>query len=118
MTDRERAEAKAEVVAPGSGISGIVRPGELRHLVEEKERREMSEALERTRTLEEQQKQAFRAFTERHLHPEAAKRFSEAVKQAALHNVDKLEILRFSSDWCTDRGRAINNSEPNWPETL
>jgi hypothetical protein len=27
-------------------------------------------------------------------------------------------VYTFPSDLCTDRGRAINNSEPHWPETL
>ena len=26
--------------------------------------------------------------------------------------------IRFPSEYCTDGGRAINNFEPNWPETL
>ena len=26
--------------------------------------------------------------------------------------------MRFSSDFCTDKGRAINNFDPNWHETL
>jgi hypothetical protein len=32
----------------------------------------------------------------------------------------KLEALVYSfpSSFCTDSGRAINNSEPNWPDTL
>ena len=27
-------------------------------------------------------------------------------------------VYSFPSDLCTDSGRAINNSDPNWPETL
>ena len=27
-------------------------------------------------------------------------------------------VYSFPSDLCTDGGRAINNSDPNWPETL
>lgn len=27
-------------------------------------------------------------------------------------------VYSFPSDLCTDRGRAINNSDPDWPETL
>lgn len=26
--------------------------------------------------------------------------------------------MRFPSAYCTDRGRAINNFEPDWPQTL
>ena len=27
-------------------------------------------------------------------------------------------VYSFPSDLCTDSGRAINNNDPNWPETL
>ena len=27
-------------------------------------------------------------------------------------------VVRFSSQYCTDGGRAINNFEPEWPDTL
>ena len=27
-------------------------------------------------------------------------------------------VYSFPSDLCTDSGRAINNYDPNWPETL
>ena len=27
-------------------------------------------------------------------------------------------VYSFPSDLCTDSGRAINNSDPHWPETL
>ena len=26
--------------------------------------------------------------------------------------------MRFSSEYCTDGGRAINNLEPDWPQSL
>jgi hypothetical protein len=30
----------------------------------------------------------------------------------------EVEVMRFHSAYCTDGGRAINNSEKAWPETL
>jgi hypothetical protein len=30
----------------------------------------------------------------------------------------EVEVMRFPSKLCTDKGRAINNVEPNWPDTL
>jgi len=27
-------------------------------------------------------------------------------------------VMRFPNLLCTDKGRAINNSDPSWPETL
>jgi hypothetical protein len=44
--------------------------------------------------------------------------FAAQVKQAAIAGKVELMVLRFPVDLCTDKGRAINNAEPNWPETL
>ena len=40
------------------------------------------------------------------------------LRGAARRGVGDLMVMRFPSALCTDRGRAINNSEPDWPETL
>jgi hypothetical protein len=44
--------------------------------------------------------------------------FMLRVRQAAEQGQKDLLVLRFPSDLCTDRGRAINNSEADWPATL
>ncbi len=44
--------------------------------------------------------------------------FLRRVQQAADHGDTQSLILRFPSDLCSDRGRAINNSQPGWEETL
>lgn len=40
------------------------------------------------------------------------------VKRAATEGKTELKVLQFPVELCTDMGRAINNSEPDWPETL
>jgi hypothetical protein len=30
----------------------------------------------------------------------------------------RMLVIRFPVDLCTDKGRAINNNEPDWPESL
>ncbi len=44
--------------------------------------------------------------------------FAAQVKQAALAGKTELMVLRFPVDLCTDKGRAINNSEEGWGKTL
>ena len=44
--------------------------------------------------------------------------FMLRVRQAAEQGQKDLLVLRFPSDLCTDRGRAINNTEQNWDKTL
>lgn len=44
--------------------------------------------------------------------------FMKRVQQAADHGETRILILRFPSDLCTDSGRAINNAQAGWEETL
>jgi hypothetical protein len=52
------------------------------------------------------------------IHPEVFERVSRVVKSAAERGEREVLAVRFPSEYCTDGGRAINNFEPNWPETL
>lgn len=40
------------------------------------------------------------------------------IKAAAVEGKNELMVLQFPVELCTDQGRAINNNEPDWPETL
>ncbi len=39
-------------------------------------------------------------------------------RAAAERGEKEVLVMRFPSALCTDKGRAINNAEPDWPETL
>jgi hypothetical protein len=40
------------------------------------------------------------------------------LRVAAQRGDTELMVMRFPNALCTDKGRAINNSEPDWPDTL
>jgi hypothetical protein len=40
------------------------------------------------------------------------------LRSAAARRQTELMVMRFPNEICTDKGRAINNSEPTWPDTL
>jgi hypothetical protein len=40
------------------------------------------------------------------------------LRNAAQRGETEVMVMRFPNSLCTDKGRAINNSEPDWPETL
>jgi len=42
----------------------------------------------------------------------------QGAREAAEHGEKRLLLLRFPNELCSDGGRAINVSEPNWPSTL
>lgn len=54
----------------------------------------------------------------RELTPEMVQRALQRWQTAASQGVTEVELLRFPSGLCSDDGRAINNSEPDWPRTL
>ena len=49
---------------------------------------------------------------------ERIRHFMERVRKAAELGERQILILRFPSDLCSDRGRAINNALPGWEDTL
>jgi hypothetical protein len=50
--------------------------------------------------------------------PQLIHAFLDRVKLAAERGEMELMISRFPVELCTDHGRAINNSEEGWPDTL
>ena len=64
------------------------------------------------------QKALHEEFLKRQISPDLMERLSKMVLLAAQSGEKELLVFRFPSKFCTDRGRAINNGDPNWPETL
>jgi hypothetical protein len=99
-------------------FEGMIRPEDLRQITEDKEMAELRQALEHKKKVEAEQKDVYQAFLNQHVHPEAKARVTAAVRRAAERGEKELQVLKFSSEFCTDSGRSINNFEPDWPETL
>ena len=56
-------------------------------------------------------------LTEEKLH-EILKPLQFKLRKAAERGDAELLVMRFPNELCTDKGRAINNAEKGWPETL
>ena len=56
------------------------------------------------------------------LTPERLKEILEPLqaklKAAAARGQTELMVMRFPNTLCTDKGRALNNADPTWPQTL
>ena len=96
----------------------IINPKQAREIAADIEMKKMDEALALKKRKEEEAKQLHDAFMERDIHPDVKQRVSTAVKRAAERGEQQLLVIQFPSDWCSDRGRAINNAEAAWPGTL
>jgi hypothetical protein len=49
---------------------------------------------------------------------EIVKSLQARLRSAAAEGKTELMVMRFPNSLCTDKGRAINNTEADWPETL
>ena len=102
----------------GPMTANLITPEELKRTTEEKEMAKAREALEKQRKMEGARDHLRDAFMAQQIHPEVFERVSRVVKSAAERGEREVLAMRFSSEYCTDRGRAINNFESGWPDTL
>jgi hypothetical protein len=49
---------------------------------------------------------------------EAIRRATAIIERGMKNRQTEIEVIRFSNQLCTDKGRAINQQEPGWEETL
>ena len=49
---------------------------------------------------------------------ERMKRAAAIIRRAVSNGLIEVEVFRFSHKLCTDGGRAINQQEPGWEDTL
>jgi cyclopropane fatty-acyl-phospholipid synthase-like methyltransferase len=96
----------------------VVNAKDLQRIADEKETEKLKEILARRNKEEDEERQARQDFMAREIRPDGIDRFNSWVRRAAEQGRSDIEILRFPSEYCTDRGRAINNFEAGWPETL
>jgi hypothetical protein len=91
---------------------------DLRLRLLEKKLQEM-EAKERLREAEKAEKAKFAdAFLHQHVTEAERQAIGRIVENAINHGQYEALVYSFPSALCTDKGRAINNSEPDWPDTL
>jgi hypothetical protein len=103
---------------PDNDENVILSPKDLLTISNEAEEKELREILEKKRKKEEAERELLESFKAREVRPDAAARVMKVVKVAAQQGKREVLALTFPSSFCNDRGRAINNFEPDWPETL
>jgi hypothetical protein len=105
---------------PQSAGAGNFSVADLRRRMAE---REAAKAAEELRHMQEQEEKQKAVMAEFHKPPErTAEQLMQLVMQlvnrAAEAGQTEVQIYRFPNDLCTDRGRKINNSLPEWENTL
>ena len=100
--------------------AGIFSAADLKRRMTEREAAKAAEELRRMKEQEEKQKAVMEE-----LH-KPLERTPEQVMQVVMHLVShaaesgqsEVQVYRFPNALCSDRGRRINNSEPDWESTL
>jgi hypothetical protein len=90
----------------------------LRKIKSDKEAAEASKAAAEEAKRAEEERKTHDAFMTREIHPEAMDRVMSAVQKAAERGDTHIMVFQFPSTFCKDSGRAINNADPTWPDTL
>jgi hypothetical protein len=99
-------------------MTDLMRPDDLKKISNDAEMVKAQEYISRARKQEEEQAALREAFMRMEIGPEAYERVNAAVRRAAEQGSHQVQIITFSAAYCNDGGRRINNSEPDWPNSL
>ena len=97
---------------------GLLTPAQVRKISADAEMKDLQAGLAMARKAEEEQKKLREAFMSREVRPDALARVMAVVRRAAEQGKSEILLIQFPSRYLTDRGRAINNAEPDWPSSL
>jgi hypothetical protein len=67
---------------------------------------------------QERTKALIAELSSRHVTEQSVRNAVKAIRELAAAGETEVMLLRFPNEMCTDGGRAINNSESDWPRTL
>ena len=100
--------------------TGTFSAADLKRRMAEREAAKAAEEVRRMREHEEKQKAVMEEF---HKPPDRTpEQLLQTVMQLVDHSYEsghtEVQVYRFPNALCSDRGRRINNSEPDWESTL
>jgi len=96
----------------------LMRPEDLKKVSSDAEMKKAEEALKHAKKAEEEQKELREMFMAKEPAPNAGERVNNAVRRAAEQGLNEVRVVTFPATYCNDRGRRINNNEPDWPDSL
>ena len=105
---------------PGTIPASVFSAADIKRRMAEREAQRAAEELRRLQAQEEHQKAVMAEF---HKPPDRTpeqlmQMVIQLVNRAAERGETEVQVYRFPNAMCSDRGRRINNAEPDWPQTL
>jgi hypothetical protein len=79
-----------------------------------------SEAMQRAKHIEDEKKQLIEKLRKPSglSREEKIKLAANVIQRAVNNGLTEVEVYRFPNELCTDGGRALNQNEPGWEDTL
>lgn len=110
----------SESRTPEPAAAGNFSAADIKRRMAEREAQKAAEELQHMKEHEERQKAVMAEF---HAPPartpeQLLQLVRPLVTRAAERGQTEVQVYRFPNELCTDRGRRINNSLPNWEDTL
>jgi hypothetical protein len=99
-------------------MPGLLRPNDLKEISSKAEMTKMEEERQFQRKKEQQAAELREAFMARDVLPDAVDRVNSAVRIAAERGLHQIQVVTFPVKYTNDRGRSINNLDPEWPKSL
>lgn len=99
-------------------MTDLLRPQDLKKIADDIDTEMAKKAFEKIKAKEREKQELEEVFMHKDVHPEASKRINSAVRRAAEQGLNQIMALSFPASFCNDRGRRINNLEPDWPDSL
>ena len=96
----------------------VVSASELRRAILQKELDEINKAEKLKADKEKQLRDFAESFLHDHVSDDERALIRKLVMSAVNNGKFEAMVYTFPSELCTDSGRAINNREPGWPDTL
>ena len=102
----------------GETIAPLISAEELRAKMAQQQAEEAEKKLQQERKHEEELNELKAYFMTSKITDEERQQFRQKVYRLAEQGQSELMVFSFPSEFCSDGGRAINNKERDWPESL
>src|SRR4029077_6141778 len=96
----------------------LLTPDELKGITDNIHMAKVEEQFERVRKEQDEKRALHEAFLARDLDPDVRARVNAVVRRAAEQGLHEVQVVTFPASYCNDQGRRINNTEPDWPDSL
>ena len=113
-----QADTQAPSAPPDQADKSNFSVGDFQNLLSDFKRKERQEREAQQRAVTERSRRTVAELIDQHISDEGWRTLLHRARDAAEHGEKRLQLLRFPNELCSDGGRAINVTEPDWPSTL